>query len=62
MTTSPQGSTQSADDQAARNSETESGERREDVAVGIDDDADRARRDPDGIDRIAEAQTKQANP
>jgi hypothetical protein len=50
------------DDQPAQNSETEPGKRRDDVSVGIDDDADRATRDPEGVDRIAEAQTKQANP
>jgi hypothetical protein len=77
MTTTPQGSTHSADDQPsqdcyqrvgvgvdrrAQSSETEPAERRDDVFVGIDDDADRATRDPEGVDRIAGAQTKQANP
>jgi len=62
MTTRPQSATQSAEDRPAQNSGTASGERRDDVSVGIDDDADRAARDPEGIDRIAEAQTKQANP
>jgi hypothetical protein len=49
------------DGSSAKNPGTGPGERR-DIEAGIDDDADRARRDPDGFERIAEAQRQQANP